>query len=56
MAAKGDLVNMNCIGPCSDPNDNDSCNNKCLKQTGNDGFCYPSFNGDSNKKDCCCYT
>ena len=54
VAAKGDLF-MNCIGSCSDPNDNVWCNNNCLKQIKNSGFCYPKLDGSSNEKDCCCY-
>lgn len=32
MKAKGDMF-MSCIGPCSNPNDNDSYNNDILSQT-----------------------
>ena len=54
MTAEGDML-MSCIGPCSNPDDNDSCNNDCLKQTKNGGFCYPKLDDNSNEKDCCCY-
>ena len=54
MAEKGDLF-MNCMGPCSDPNDNVSCNNNCLKQTKDNGFCYHKLDDYTKKKDCCCY-
>ncbi|KAE8651701.1 hypothetical protein Csa_006400, partial [Cucumis sativus] len=52
MIAKGDVLNMHCVQPCSDTYDDESCYNDCIKENLGAGFCYPKL--PSTDKDCCC--
>uniref|UniRef100_A0A0A0LKF5 Defensin-like domain-containing protein n=1 Tax=Cucumis sativus TaxID=3659 RepID=A0A0A0LKF5_CUCSA len=52
MTAKGDILNVHCVRPCSDTYDDESCYNDCIRENLGAGFCYPKL--PSTDKDCCC--
>ncbi|KAG6586428.1 hypothetical protein SDJN03_19161, partial [Cucurbita argyrosperma subsp. sororia] len=52
-SAKGDMF-MECIRPCVDAFDDDSCYDDCVRANKGAGFCYPKLPSVTNEKDCCC--
>lgn len=54
MAAKGDVLNVHCVWPCSNTYDNKSCYNVCIWENNGVAFCYSRLPSLSSEKDCCC--